>query len=387
MKKAKPDIRLITRLVPADGNLVQGQSELAIDPSLARAASEIIAASQNHYSPAEGAHELRRAVADKIRTFNGIEVDPDAAPLELLITPGATGGLVAVAVAYLKGYAALVFEPYYPYHRRIIEELGGRAEVLQLSGETLGFEREELRARCRELKSRREFPLRAIVVCTPVNPTGKIFTREELTTIADVCQEFDLLCISDEVYEHYVAGAQPHLSVAALAGMRERTVTVNSFSKSWNISGWRLGYAYGDAKLIAPLNNANNVFYVCSPTPLQKALAEVLMSDPGYYARLGERFAGKRARAVGVLEELGFRIYDSGSTFYVWARIPEQYADAMRLNEQLIAQAGVAAVPGSAFTDSDRWDNYMRLCIAREDHILDAALGKLHGALTRGLSD
>jgi aspartate/methionine/tyrosine aminotransferase len=120
---------------------------------------------------------------------------------------------------------------------------------------------------------------------------------------------------------------------------------------------------------------------------LQKALAEVLMSDPDYYARLGRRFAAKRTRAVGVLEELGFRIYDSGSTFYIWARIPEQYPDAMRLNEQLIAQAGVAAVPGSAFTDSDRWDNYMRLCIAREDHILDAALGKLHGALTRGLSD
>jgi len=387
MKKAKPDIRLITRLVPADGNLVQGQSELAIDPNLARAAGEMIAASQNHYSPAEGARALRRVVADKIRNFNGIEVDPDADPLELLITPGATGGLVAIADAYLKGSAALVFEPYYPYHRRIIEELGGRAEVFALTGETLEFDREELRARCRELKSRREFPLRAVIVCTPVNPTGKVFTRDELTAIAEVCREFDLLCISDEVYEHYVAGAQPHLSIAALAGMRERTLTVNSFSKSWNISGWRLGYVYGDGKLVAPLNNANNVFYVCSPTPLQKALAEVLMTDADYYARLGARFAGKRARAVSVLEELGFRIYDSGSTFYVWARIPEQYPDAMRLNEQLIAQAGVAAVPGSAFTDSDAWDNYMRLCIAREDHILDAALGKLHGALTRGLND
>ena len=387
MKKAKPDIRLITRLVPADGNLVQGQSELAIDPNLARAAGEIISASQNHYSPAEGARELRRAVADKIRTFNGIEVDPDATPFELIITPGATGGLVAIADAYLKDSAALIFEPYYPYHRRIIEELGGRAEVFELAGETLEFDRDELRARCRELKARREFPLRAIIICTPVNPTGKVFTRAELTSIAEVCQEFDLLCISDEVYEHYVTGEpQPHLSIAAFDGMRERTLTVNSFSKSWNISGWRLGYAYGDAKLVAPLNNANNVFYVCSPTPLQKALAEVLMSDPDYYARLGERFAAKRARAVGVLEELGFRSYDSGSTFYVWARIPEQYPDAMRLNEQLIAEAGVAAVPGNAFADSNRWDNYMRLCIAREEHILDAALGKLHGALTRGLN-
>jgi aminotransferase len=386
MKRVKPDIRLITRRVPPDGNLVQGQSELAIDARLARAAGEIIAASQNHYSPAEGARELRRAVAEKIRVFNGIEVDPEASPLELIITPGATGSLVALADAYLKNASALIFEPYYPYHRRIIEELGGRAEVLPLSGESLQFDREELRARCRELKSRREFPLRAIIVCTPVNPTGKVFTRAELKDIAAVCQEFELLCISDEVYEHYVAGASPHVSIAALDGMRERTVTVNSFSKSWNISGWRLGYAYGDAKLVAPLNNANNVFYVCSPTPLQKALAEVLMADADYYARLSERFTDKRRRVTGVLEELGFRLYDSGSTFYVWARIPEQYGDAMRLNEKLIEQAGVAAVPGSAFTDSDVWDNYMRLCIAREDHILDAALGKLHGALTRGLN-
>jgi len=385
MKRVKPDIRLITRLVPPDGNLVQGQSELAIDPTLARAASEIIAASQNHYSPAEGAKELRRVVAEKIRMFNGVEVDPDASPLELIITTGATGGLVAIADAYLKDASALIFEPYYPYHRRIIEELGGRAEAFQLSDEFLQFEKDELRARCRELKARREFPLRAIIVCTPVNPTGKVFTRAELTTIAEVCQEFDLLCISDEVYEHYIAGAQPHISIASLEAMRERTITVNSFSKSWNISGWRLGYAYGDAKLVAPLNNANNVFYVCSPTPLQKALAQVLMADVDYYARLGERFTGKRTRAVQVLEELGFRIYDSGSTFYVWARIPEEFGDAMSLNEKLIAQAGVAAVPGSAFTDSDRWDNCMRLCIAREDHILDAALGKLHGALTGGL--
>ncbi|HKP71834.1 MAG TPA: pyridoxal phosphate-dependent aminotransferase, partial [Pyrinomonadaceae bacterium] len=236
-KKAKPDIRTITRLVPPDGNLVQGQSELAIDPALARAAAEIIADSQNHYSPAEGANELRRAVTEKIAMFNGVEVDPNAKALELIITPGATGGLVAVAHTYLKDASALVFEPYYPYHRRIIEALGGKTEVLQLSRESLTFEREELRERCRELKDRREFPLRAIIVCTPVNPTGKVFTRDELAAIAEVCREFNLLCISDEVYEHYVVGREPHTSMASLEGMRERTITVNSFSKSWNISG------------------------------------------------------------------------------------------------------------------------------------------------------
>ena len=379
--RSKPDIRLITRLVPPDGNLVQGQSELAIDPQLARAAAEIIAASKNHYSPAEGAGELRRAVAEKIGAFNGITVDPEAKPFELLITPGATGGLVAVAQTYLKGASALVFEPYYPYHRRIVEELGGRTELLPLDGETLELDRDELRARCRELKQRSTYPLRAIITCTPVNPTGKVFRRAELEAIAEVCQEFDLLCIADEVYEHYVIGPEPHISMATLAGMWERTITVNSFSKSWNISGWRLGYLYGASALVAPVANANNVFYVCSPTPLQRALAEVLMADPQYYGRLQERFRKKRDLAVDALTGLGFRIYDSGSAFYVWARIPEGYEGASELNQMLIERAGVAAVPGSAFADHPQWDRYMRLCIAREDDILRGALAKLRSAL------
>ena len=379
--RVKPDIRTITRLVPPSGNLVQGQSELAIDPVLARAASEMISTSQNHYCPAEGTPELRRAVAEKIRLLNGVELDPDAKPLELLITLGATGGLISVARTHLVGTAALVFEPYYPYHRRIVEELGGRTEVFTLDRDTLQFDRAELRARCAALKGRAEFPLRAIIACTPVNPTGKVFTRAELSAIADICQELDLLCIADEVYEHYVVGGHAHISMASLPGMWERTITVNSFSKSWNISGWRLGYTYGSSRLVAPLNNANNVFYVCAPTPLQKALAQVLVADPSYYARLRERFTGKREQATAVLARLGFEIYDSGSAFYVWARAPKEFGDAMQLNEMLITRAGVAAVPGSAFTDTDAWDTYMRLCIAREDEVLQSALGKLERAL------
>jgi aminotransferase len=381
LEKAKPDIRAITRLVPPGGNLVQGQSELAIDPALARAADEMISASQNHYSPAEGVEELRSAVAQKISRFNCVQVDPKAKPLELLITPGATGALVAIAHTYLAGASALVFEPYYPYHRRIPSELGGQTEVLQLHGENLELDGEELRARCRELKNRRQYPLRAIITCTPVNPTGKVFTKLELETIAAVCREFDLLCLADEVYEHYVLDETAHISIAGLEGMRERTITVNSFSKSWNISGWRLGYVFGEGKLIAPLNNANNVFYVCAPTPLQRALSAVLMAEPHYYADLRQRFSLKRRFAVEILERLGFQVYDSGSAFYLWARIPERYRNAMQLNEFLMNRAGVAGVPGNAFADSDTYDSYMRFCIAREDEILRGALSKLEQTL------
>jgi aminotransferase len=381
-KKVRPDIRVITRLVPPRGNLVQGQSELAIHPALASAAAEAINASQNHYSPAEGVSELREAVAQKISLLNGIKVDPKASPHELLITPGATGGLIAIAQTYLKDSSAIVFEPYYPYHRSIVEELGGHTEVLQLHGENLDLDGDELRARCRALTSRQPYPLRALILCTPVNPTGKVFTSQELEIVRDVCREFDLLCIADEVYEHYVEDSNRHVSMATLGGMRERTITVNSFSKSWNISGWRLGYVYGDSRLIAPLNNANNVFYVCSPTPLQRALAKTLMADPQYYSNLRERFVRKGIEATNVLEQLGFAIYDSGSTFYRWARIPKGYANAMEFNEMLMSRAGVAGVPGSAFADSDEFDNYMRFCIAREDDVLESALGKIRKAIS-----
>jgi aminotransferase len=380
-EKIQPDIRTITRLVPRSGNLVQGQSELPIDPALARAASEIIAASENHYSPSEGDPELRAAVAAKIAAFNGVRIDPDATPMELLITPGGTGGMVAVAHTYLQGAAALVFEPYYPYHRRVIGDMGGQTEVFPLRGPSLELDGDALRARCRELNNRPAYPLRAVVVCTPANPTGKVLRQSELETIASVCQEFDLFCISDEVYEHHVIGELKHISIASLPGMWERTITVNSFSKSWNISGWRIGYTYGSSRLVGPLNDAVNVLYVCTATPLQKALARVLMADPGYYARLCDSFMARRRLAVDVLAGVGFQVYESGSAFYVWARIPDGFDDAMQLNQFLMERAGVAAVPGSAFADGDEWGRYMRICVAREDEILYGALEKLRRSL------
>src|SRR5215813_8680552 len=379
-KKNQPEIRTITRLVPPSGNLVQGQSELAINPELAQAANEFIKASRNHYSPAEGVGELRAAVAQKIARFNNLQVDPKAVPLELLITPGATAALIAIAHTHLRGASALVFEPYYPYHRRILNELGGTTNVIPLHDESLALEVDELRSRCREWKNRSEFPLRAIIACSPANPTGKVFTRTELEAIAAVCQEFDLLCIADEVYEHYVVGDNPHISIATLPGMWDRTITVNSFSQSWNISGWRLGYVYGTSQLVAPINNTNNIFYVCSPTPLQLALSEVLMSDPNYYDALRNKFRAKRQAAVEALTQAGFQIYDSGSAFYVWARIPEGYGDSIEFNEMLLSQ-GVAGVPGGAFADSEAHENYMRLCIAREDEVLSGALEKIQNAV------
>jgi aminotransferase len=360
--------------------LVQGQSELPIDPQLAKEAAAIIAASQNHYGGSEGDANLRIAVAEKIKKYNGIELDPDARPFELMITNGGTGALVGIAQSYLKGKSALVFEPYYPYHRRILEEFGGKTETFELD-ENLKFEKDALVARCKELVDRKDLPLKAIVVCSPANPSGKVMSQTELEAVADVAKELDLLVISDEVYEHYVTGENPHTPIATLLGMMERTITVNSFSKSWNISGWRLGYAFGKGVLLAPLNNAANVIYVCPATPLQAALSKVLMAKDDYYPQLREKFDEKRRMFSEGLTNLGFDIYNSGSAFYIWARIPKQFDDAIAFNEMLMRDAGVGMTPGSAFADGDAWDAYVRICIAREDSILEGSMEKLRKVL------
>ena len=380
LMKVKPDIRAITRLVPPSGNLVQGQSELPIHPQLAAEAAAIIAASQNHYGGSEGDADLRKAVAAKIAKYNDIEVDVDARPFEVMITNGGTGALIGVAQSYLRGYSALVFEPYYPYHRRILEDFGAKTETFELD-EALSFEKDALLARCKQLKDRASFPLRMIIVCTPANPSGKVMSPAELEAIADVAKELDLLVVSDEVYEHYVTGENPHTPIATLPDMWERTITVNSFSKSWNISGWRLGYAYGKGELIAPINAAANVIYVCPVTPLQAALSRVLMADEGYYPALRDKFDGKRRFTSEILANLGFDIFDSGSCFYLWARIPRQFDDAIAFNEMLMRDAGVGMTPGSAFADNDMWDAHVRICIAREDAVLEGAMEKLKAVL------
>jgi len=249
-KRPQPDIRAIARLIPPSGNLVQGQNEIALHPDLARAAQDVINQGLNHYSFFEGVDPLRQAVTEKLRVMNGIIVDPDRRPLELIITPGATGGLIIFAHTYLRGAAAVLFEPYYPYHKRTLETADARADVVKLRGDNLALDVDELRRVCAAGVKRSQYPLKAIIICSPANPTGRIMTRDELQAIAAIAEEFNLLILSDEVYEHFTTSAADHVPVATIPGAFERTVTVSSFSKSWAVSGWRLGYLYGPGELV-----------------------------------------------------------------------------------------------------------------------------------------
>jgi len=361
---------------------VQGQNDVALHPALARALREVIDEGLNHYSFFEGVDELRQSIAEKLRLFNGVRIDPDSRPLELIVTPGATGGLITFAHTYLRGASAVVFEPYYPYHKRTLETAGAQSDVVKLRGENLDLDVDELRRVCREGSSRTAYPIKAIIVSSPANPTGRVLSRTELRSIVDCAIEFDLLLLSDEVYEHFTLEAADHIATASIEGAFERTITVSSFSKSWAVSGWRLGYAYGTGQLVGKLAQLGNIYYVCTPTPLQHALARVLLNDPGYYDRLRIDFARKREMLSHALESVGFGIYPSRSSFYAWVRIPERFEDATALNEFLIREAGVAGVPGSAFMDEPERDVHMRLCFAREDAMLEGALERIVRALS-----
>ena len=380
-RRAQPDIRAIARLIPPSGNLVQGQNDVALHPDLARSLREVIDAGLNHYSFFEGVDELRQSIAEKLRLFNGVKIDPDRRPLELIVTPGATGGLITFAHTYLRGASAVVFEPYYPYHKRTLETAGAQSEVVKLRGENLDLDVDELRRVCREGRSRTAYPIKAIIVSSPANPTGRVLSRAELKAIVDCALEFDLILLSDEVYEHFTLEAADHIATASIDGAFERTITVSSFSKSWAVSGWRLGYTYGPGDLVGKLAQLGNIYYVCTPTPLQHALARVLLSDPGYYDQLRIDFARKREMLTRALESVGFGIYPSRSSFYAWVRIPDRFEDATALNDFLIREAQVAGVPGSAFMDEPERDVYMRLCFAREDAMLESALERIVQAL------
>ena len=361
---------------------MQGQNDIALHPELARALRGVVDAGLNHYSFFEGVDELRKSIAEKLRLFNGVTIDPDGRPLELIVTPGATGGLITFAHTYLRGASAVVFEPYYPYHKRTLETAGATSDVVKLRGENLDLDVDELRRVCKEGRSRTAYPIKAIIVSSPANPTGRVLSRTELKSIVDCANEFDLMLLSDEVYEHFSLEAADHIATASIEGAFDRTITINSFSKSWAVSGWRLGYAYGPGDLVGKLAQLGNIYYVCTPTPLQHALARVLLSDPGYYDRLRIDFARKREMLARALESVGFGIYPSRSSFYAWVRIPDRFEDATALNDFLIREAQVAGVPGSAFMDDPERDIYMRLCFAREDAMLESALERIVGALS-----
>ncbi|HEX9162419.1 MAG TPA: pyridoxal phosphate-dependent aminotransferase [Thermoanaerobaculia bacterium] len=369
------DIRRMSRECErvAGINLGQGICDLPTIPELVEGATEAIASSKATYSKFEGIDVLREKIARKVERFNGFRVDPSS---EIIVTVGSTGGFAAAALATLNpGDEVILFEPYYGYHLNTLKVLGIETKFvpLQLPDWSIDFG-----------ALRRAFTSKThgIVVCTPSNPCGKVFTRDELEKIGALCREFNAVAFTDEIYEYIVYDGRRHLSMASVPACRDVTITISGFSKTFSITGWRIGYVAADAAIARPIGLVNDLFYVCAPTPLQWGVARALDIGEAYYRNLASEYQKKRDTLAAALAEGGFTPYVPQGAYYMLAEIPAEFANAREAADSLIENARVASVPGPSFYASSRGDRLLRFCFAKDFDALEEACRRL-SALSR----
>ena len=358
------DIRRMSRECERVGgiNLGQGICDLPTIPELVEGATEAISSSKATYSKFEGIDPLREKIAAKCERFNGFRVDPAT---ELVVTVGSTGGFAAAAMATLNpGDEVILFEPYYGYHLNTLKVLGVETKFvpLQLPDWSIDFD---------ALRAAFSAKTRGIVVCTPSNPCGKVFTREELERIARLAHEFNTWVFTDEIYEYIVYDGRKHLSMAAVD--RDVAITISGFSKTFSVTGWRIGYVAAAQRVIAPIGLVNDLFYVCAPTPLQWGIAHALDIGEDYYRNLAADYEKKRDMLAEALREAGFNPFVPQGAYYMLAEIPRNFTNASEAAMALIEEAGVASVPGPSFYSSDRGNRLLRFCFAKDFSALEEA--------------
>jgi aminotransferase len=362
------DIRRMSRECERVGgiNLGQGICDLPTIPELVDGACEAIQSSKATYSKFEGIDLLRERIAAKIERFNGFRVDPHS---EIVVTVGSTGGFAASAMATLNpGDEVILFEPYYGYHLNTLKVLGITTKYVPLQLPDWSIDFDMLRAAFGP-------KTRGIVVCTPSNPCGKVFTRDELEKIAALCREFGAWCFTDEIYEYIVYDGRKHLSMASVD--RDITITISGFSKTFSVTGWRIGYVAADKRVAASIGLVNDLFYVCAPTPLQWGIARALEIGEDYYRNLAADYEKKRDLCADALREGGFRPFVPQGAYYMLAEIPDSFADSREAAMALIEDVGVASVPGPSFYASDRGDRLLRFCFAKDFPALEEACRRL----------
>lgn len=361
----------MTRACEAVGgiNLGQGICDLPTPPFVARGAIDAIEANRAVYSAPEGIAPLRAAIADKVRRCYGLEYD---AGTEVVVTSGATGGFAAACLALFEpGDQVILFEPYYGYHLNTVLTLGLEPVLIPLLPPDWVFDPASFE---RAITPR----TRGVVVCTPSNPSGKVWSAAELDALATLCEAHDLLAITDEIYEHIVFDGAVHVPLAARGAARARTVTLSGFSKTFSVTGWRLGYLTAPAEIARKITVAHDLLYVCAPTPLQHAMVAGLAMPETYYEDLAASYARKRALLCDALADAGLSPYVPRGAYYVLADVtrlgqPSSKAAAMVLLER----TKIAAVPGSSFYKNPVGESLLRFCFAKEDPILEEAARRL----------
>jgi aminotransferase len=317
------------------------------------------------YSLPEGIPELREAIAKKLKRENGIEVDPDS---EISVSVGTSGAYSAVLLSLLDpGDGILVFEPYYGYHVNGAILAGMEPQYCTLTPPDFAVTEQRIVS---ALKPN----TRAVVICTPSNPSGKMFSREELACVAKVAREHDLLVVSDEIYEYFRYDGNEHVSAASVEGLRERTVTLMGYSKTFSITGWRLGYAVAPEPLCSAITLATDLLYVCAPTPLQYGALGGMESGDAYFEGLRVDFQAKRDRFCAALERAGLHPIVPQGSYYVLADVSSfDFADSRAAAMHVLETTGIASIPGRAFYRSSVGEKLIRFCFSVEDDVLDEA--------------
>jgi aspartate/methionine/tyrosine aminotransferase len=370
-------IREMTRQAMLHGavNLSQGFPDFPAPSEIKRAAQDAIAADVNQYAITWGAKSLRNAIVQKMQVWQGMAVDPER---EITVCCGSTETIISTLLAVCNaGDDVVIFEPFYENYGPDAIISGAKPRFVKLrppetpDGEWT-FDERELRAAFHN-------HTKAIVVNTPNNPTGKVFTRSELELIRDLCVEFDVLAITDEIYEHILYDGARHISIATLEGMRERTITINGLSKTYGVTGWRVGWAVAPPAITDAIRKVHDFLTVGAPAPLQEAGAAALALPETYYKGLAEGYRKRRERLMPVLDEVGFRCFRPRGAYYVMTDIGAfGFKNDLEFTKYLVKEIGVAVVPGSSFySDARDGGQQVRFAFCKRDETLDAAAERL----------
>jgi aspartate/methionine/tyrosine aminotransferase len=361
-------IREMTRLAMQHGavNLAQGFPDFAAPAEIKKAAKRAIDSDINQYAITWGARSLRQAVAAKMKRFTGMEIDPER---EITVCCGSTEAMISSMLAVVDpGDEVVIFEPYYENYGPDAILSGAVPRFVKLRPPEWAFDEAELAAAFNNRT-------RAIILNTPNNPTGKVFTREELETIARLCRQWDVLAITDEIYEHIIYGEHPHVAIATLDGMRERTITINSMSKTYSVTGWRVGWAIAPPDITSAIRKAHDFVTVGAAAPLQEAGAVACGLPDSYYTQLAAAYRERRNRLLPQLEAAGFTCFKPDGAYYIMTGIERFGArDDVEFSRHLVRDIGVAVVPGSSFYRNPAdGAQQVRFCFCKRDETLDEA--------------
>jgi aminotransferase len=351
-------------------NIAQGVCDTPVPVPVEEAAIQAIRDGHNIYTRMDGIARLRAAIAAKQQRDYGLEYDPET---EVLVASGATAGFHAACMALLDpGDDVLVFEPFYGYHVSTLKSMRINPVLVPLAEPDWDLDIDALKKSVTP-------KTRAIVLNTPSNPGGKVFTLAETEAIAQVCIEHDLFLFTDEIYEYFVYDGARHISAATLPGMRERTIVISGFSKTFSVTGWRLGYVTADKKWMGAMSYFHDLTYVCAPSPFQHGAAAGLEQlPPSFYAELAANHQDKRTRMLSALSDAGLTPSIPAGAYYVLADATKITGKtAAEKARHLLAVTGVAAVAGSAFFRPGRGENLLRFCFAKIDRDLDQACERL----------